>query len=121
MHCCWRVVLSSQVSWAPSPRRKKIYEMVDEVIVHLRLDPAMNRSPNAACERAREELDMPSAGRIGAHLRCMLLCFEWFASFVVVVLRMGIALACWCVWNAGLNDNLCEIMERLGLPVELEQ
>ena len=64
--------------------------MVDEVIVHLRLDPAMNRSPNAACERAREELDMPpSAGRIGAHLRCMLLCFEWFASFVVVVVENG--------------------------------
>ena len=40
--------------------------MVDEVIAHLGLDSAMSRTPNMVCERAREELGMQSAGRIGA-------------------------------------------------------
>ena len=66
-----------QVSWAPSYRRKKITEMVDEVISQLDLDPGMNRSPNAACDRARAELGMRSAGGIGAptlHLYDLLAC-----------------------------------------------
>lgn len=71
-----------QVSWAPAGRRKKIYEMVEEIVDHLGMDPALKRSPNAACDHAREELGMRSSGQIG------------------------------------LNDNLCEIMERLGLTVE---
>lgn len=40
--------------------------MVDEVIARLGLETAMSRTPNMVCERAREELGMQSAGRIGA-------------------------------------------------------
>lgn len=61
------VIVFDQVSWAPSPSRKKIYEMLAELIENLGLDSELNRTPNAACDRAREELNMQSAGRMGAY------------------------------------------------------
>jgi hypothetical protein len=107
-------IVVNQVSWAPAPRRKKIYEMVDEIIANLGLDQGMNRSPNTVCDRARDDLGMRSAGRIGAHAVLL----EMLARFL---LRGGSCCVGWRDRNTGLNENLYEIMERLGLPVELEQ
>ena len=86
--------------------------MVDEVICQVGLDPGM--TPKEACDRAREELGIRSVTGISTpslHLHELL---------VRPALETGVALAC-AFCDAALNDNLCEIMEYLGLPTELKQ
>jgi len=81
--------------------------MVDEVISQLGLDPGMNCSPNAVCDRARDELGMRSAGGIGAptlHLHELFVrtVLEHEVGLAGTIVLQGYTTTCarsWSVWG----------------------